>query len=227
MRRREGTISAAKHQAIQEAATRVFLDKGYAGTSMDEVAALAEVGKQTVYKHFSDKRQLFTDIVLATTDQVDGLVQLIAETMAASDDPRSDLEVLARRFLTTLMQPRLLRLRRLVIASAAEFPELGQAWSERGFERVLSTLTSSFSRLDERGLLRVPDPQIAAEHFVGMLLWIPLNKAMFTGNEHAYTEGDLHRRADLTVHAFLDTYRAAEQPHQRPGSRLPLTDPSD
>ena len=204
-RRREGTVSADKHQAILDAATRVFLDKGYAGTSMDEIAALAEVGKQTVYKHFSDKRQLFAEIILATTDQVDGLVQLIAETMHASDDPRRDLEVLARRFLTTLMQPRLLRLRRLVIASAAEFPEIGQAWYERGFERVLSTLTSSFSLLDERGLLRVPDPATAAEHFVGMLLWIPLNKAMFTGNEHVYTEDDLHRRADVAVHAFFET----------------------
>ena len=211
MRRREGTVSAAKHQAIREAATRVFLDKGYAGTSMDEVAAAASVGKQTVYKHFSDKRQLFTDIVLATTDQVDGLVQLIAETMDASDDPRSDLEVLARRFLTALMQPHLLRLRRLVIANAAEFPELGRAWYERGFERVLATLTSSFSLLDERGLLRVPDLELAAEHFVGMLLWIPLNRAMFTGDEHPYTEDELHRRADLAVRAFFDMHRS-DQP---------------
>lgn len=220
MRPREGTISAAKHQAIQEAATRVFLDKGYAGTSMDEVAALAEVGKQTVYKHFTDKRQLFTDIVLATTDQVDSLVQLVAETMDASDHPRSDLESLARRFLTTLMQPQLIRLRRLVIANAAEFPELGQAWYERGFERVLHTLASSFSLLDKRGLLRVPDPEIAAEHFVGMLLWIPLNKAMFTGNEHAYTQDELHQRADFTVHAFLETYRADKPFHERSGDGL-------
>ena len=119
MRPREGTVSEAKHQAILAAATRVFLDKGYAGTSMDEIAASAEVGKQTVYKHFSDKRQLFTEIVLATTDHVDGLVQMIAETMDISDDPRTDLDHLARRFLTTLMQPQMHQLRRLVIANAA------------------------------------------------------------------------------------------------------------
>lgn len=215
MRPREGTVSAAKHQAILEAGTRAFLDKGYAGTSMDEIAALAEVGKQTVYKHFSDKQQLFAEIVLATTDQVDGLVQLIAETMDASDDPRKDLERLARRFLATLMQPQMLRLRRLVIANAAEFPELGQTWYERGFERVLSTLTSSFSLLHERSMLRTPDPATAAEHFVGMLLWIPLNKAMFTGDESPYAEPDLHRRAELTVCAFFETYRATAHPGPR------------
>lgn len=208
MRRREGTISAAKHQAIHEAATQMFLDKGYAGTSMDQIAAQAAVGKQTVYKHFADKRHLFHDIVLATTDQVDGMVQLVAETVDNSDDPHSDLELLARRFLITLMQPQLLRLRRLIIANAGEFPELSRTWYERGFERVLATLATSFRRLTERGLLRTPDPDSAAEHFVGMLLWIPLNKAMFTGDDECYTEEQLQQRADLAVRTFLDAYRA-------------------
>ncbi|WP_030040457.1 TetR/AcrR family transcriptional regulator, partial [Streptomyces resistomycificus] len=52
--------SARKRQAILEAATEVFLNKGYLGTSMDEVAALASVSKQTVYKNFTDKQRLFT-----------------------------------------------------------------------------------------------------------------------------------------------------------------------
>lgn len=207
MRMREGTVSAAKHQAILDAAMQVFLNKGYAGTSMDEVAACAEVGKQTVYKHFSDKRQLFTDIVLSTTDQIDRLVRLVAESLDTSNEVQRDLSALARRFLTTLMQPRMLRLRRLVISSAAEFPELGSAWYERGFGRALETLASSFTSLHSRGLLNVPEPQRAAEYFVGMLLWIPLNKAMFTGDEAAYTEVELHHRADLAVSTFLRLHR--------------------
>jgi TetR/AcrR family transcriptional regulator, mexJK operon transcriptional repressor len=52
--------SARKRRAIMEAATTVFLGKGYLGTSMDEIAALAAVSKQTVYKHFADKEGLFT-----------------------------------------------------------------------------------------------------------------------------------------------------------------------
>jgi AcrR family transcriptional regulator len=49
------------------AATALFLSRGYEGTSMDDVAALAEVSKPTVYKHFADKERLFYAIVLATT----------------------------------------------------------------------------------------------------------------------------------------------------------------
>ena len=43
-----GNRSARKRRAIMEAATTVFLRSGYLGTSMDEIAALAEVSKQTV-----------------------------------------------------------------------------------------------------------------------------------------------------------------------------------
>ena len=61
--------SARKRTAILEAATTVFLRKGYLGTSMDEIAALAAVSKQTVYKHFADKQRLFSEIVTSTVDE--------------------------------------------------------------------------------------------------------------------------------------------------------------
>ena len=62
---REGTQSARKHEAIVAAATALFLSKGYQATSVGEIAALAKVGKQTVYKHFSDKQRLFSEIIVA------------------------------------------------------------------------------------------------------------------------------------------------------------------
>lgn len=208
MQLRDGTRSAAKHQAIIDAATRVFLDKGYRGTSMDEVAAAAAVGKQTVYNHFTDKDRLFAEVVLATTDQVDGMVRLVAGSLVETEHLERDLGELARRFLHTLMRPELLLLRRLIIASADLFPDLGRTWYERGFERVLATLADSFALVVERGLLRVDDPLRAAEQFVGMLLWIPLNKAMFTGDERPYTSAELDAFAVSATRTFL----AAHQP---------------
>ena len=62
--------SKGKRGAIMDAATTVFLQKGYRGSSVDEIASLAGVSKQTVYKHFDDKERLFTEIVLGTIDQV-------------------------------------------------------------------------------------------------------------------------------------------------------------
>ncbi len=79
--------SARKRQAIMEAATALFLRDGYRNTSMDQVAADAAVSKQTVYKHFADKEQLFREIVLGVTGNseaiITGLTSVLRSTMAA------------------------------------------------------------------------------------------------------------------------------------------------
>ncbi len=195
-----------RREAILRAATGVFQERGYLGTSMEQIAATAAVSKQTVYAHFADKERLFSEIVLATTGEIDDLVRAVAVTLDATADVEKDLRRLARVFISALMEPKLLQLRRLVIANADRFPELGAAWYERGFERVLSTLASSFEKLMKRRLLRGGDSMLAANHFVGMLLWIPVNRAMFTG-DHAHHSGrQLERYADAAVKAFLIGY---------------------
>src|SRR4030081_2847657 len=91
--------SARKHRAIVEAATTAFLSRGYLGTSMDEIAAMAAVSKRTVYQPSVEKERLFTEIVLATPDEVDEVVRLVAESLADSKDVKEDLTELASRFL--------------------------------------------------------------------------------------------------------------------------------
>jgi AefR-like transcriptional repressor, C-terminal domain len=61
------------------------------------------------------------------------------------------------------------------------FPDVGRSWYEEGLERVLATLSTTFQSLADGKLLHVGDPLLAANHFVGLLLWIPINRAMFTG----------------------------------------------
>ncbi|MFE6667351.1 TetR/AcrR family transcriptional regulator C-terminal domain-containing protein [Streptomyces sp. NPDC057697] len=198
--------SARKRQAIMEAATGVFMEKGYSGTSMDDIAKLAAVSKQTVYKHFSDKEKLFSEIVLATTDRLDGMIGLVADVPSDADTLDENLTRLARQFLAALTQPQVLQLRRLVIANADLFPELGAAWYEQGFERVLATLAATFQRLAEDGLLTVDEPLLAAHHFSGLLMWIPVNQAMFHGGPQ-HTQADLDHYATAGVRAFLAAYR--------------------
>jgi TetR/AcrR family transcriptional regulator, mexJK operon transcriptional repressor len=200
--------SARKHREIIEAATAVFMKNGYEGTSMEEIAAKAAVSKQTVYKHFADKERLFSEIVLATTAQVDRLVAFVAGSLADTRALKKDLTALGRQFVVSLMEPQVLRLRRLVIANADRMPELGRTWYGQGFERVLATLASCFEALAKRHLLELEDPLLAAHHFVGLLLWIPVNQAMFTGNEQPYSKAALERYADAAVSTFLAAYGA-------------------
>jgi TetR/AcrR family transcriptional regulator, mexJK operon transcriptional repressor len=195
-----------RHREIREAAIGVFLAGGYEGATMEAVAVRAGVSKQTVYKHFTDKQHLFADIVLSTTDDMTALIGLIAEKLPATNSLAEDLEYLAETFLVALMQPRVLRLRRLVISSADRFPEISTAWYEQGFERVLGALAASFRALAERQLLVDDDPAAAAEHFVGLLFWIPVNKAMFTGDDDYAATHDLRAVARSAATAFMRAY---------------------
>jgi TetR/AcrR family transcriptional regulator, mexJK operon transcriptional repressor len=204
--------SARKRKAIIEAATEVFYQKGYLGTSMDEVAALAAVSKQTVYKHFADKQRLFGEIVLRTTDEIDTLFSQAALALRDTADLDKDLSALAHRFTVWLMQPDVLRLRRLIIAEASRFPELGRTWYERGFQKVLATLAATLAHLTERGLLRVDDPMIAANQLMGMILWIPVNRVMFCGDDERFSEAELKRYADAGARTFLAAHRRPDRP---------------
>lgn len=202
--------SDRKRKLLLQAATEVFLDKGYDSTTMDDVASKAAVSKPTVYKYFSDKERLFAEIVRATTGEIDQLVRLVAETMSRQKVMEAGLVELARRFVTALMEPRVLRLRRLIMANAERFPAVSRSWYEDGFERVLDTLATSFKSLTESKLLHVEDPLLAANHFVGLLLWIPINKAMFTGDYRSDPD-ELERFAAGAVRAFLAGYGSADR----------------
>src|SRR5437763_3587360 len=98
--------SARKRQAILDAATTVFLKKGYLGTSMDEIAALAGVSKQTVYKHFADKERLFSEVVTSTVNDASDPVYAEVLELRDTGDLAADLRDLARRQLALVMQPR-------------------------------------------------------------------------------------------------------------------------
>jgi TetR/AcrR family transcriptional repressor of mexJK operon len=198
--------SARKRRAILAAAATVFLQKGYLGTSMDEVAALASVSKQTVYKHFADKERLFAEIVAATVDEVSDPVHDVVLHLDETGDLEAGLRDLARRQLAMVMQPRLLRLRRLVIGEAARFPELGRTFYERGPERTIDALAVVFEQLAERGALDVDDPRLAAAHFNWLVMSIPLNQAMLRGTDEPASPEELDRYADAGVRAFVRAY---------------------
>jgi AcrR family transcriptional regulator len=199
--------STRKHRAILEAAATVFLRNGFLGTSMDEIAALASVSKQTVYKHFADKQRLFTEIVTTTVNEVSDPVYEEVLALADSGDVEANLRDLARRQLAGVMQPRLLALRRLVIAEAGRFPELGRTFYERGPGRTVATLATAFERLAERGVLQLEDPALAADHFNWLIMSAPLNQAMLLGRDQTPAPADLERYADNGVTVFLAAYR--------------------
>ncbi len=104
------------------------------------------------------------------------------------------------------MQPRLMQLRRLVIAEAGRFPELGRAFYERGPGPTMEALAVAFERLAKRGVLRLEDPLLAAAHFNWLIMSAPVNQAMLLGQDQIPAAAELDRFADAGVRAFLAAY---------------------
>ncbi|HEV2675756.1 MAG TPA: TetR/AcrR family transcriptional regulator [Aliidongia sp.] len=198
--------SAQKTREIIQAASMAFLDKGYDGTSMEEIATKAGVSKQTVYKHFTDKETLFGEVVRSTAVQTNDVVEYVTTMLGDAEFSEGGLQRLARRTMRMLLDDELLKLRRLIIANADRMPQLGRSWYKDGFERMMDSMAACFQRLTSRGLMKADDPHTAASHFFGMLLWIPMNEAMFTGNSDPRSKAELDRHADASVEAFLAIY---------------------
>jgi len=201
----EDNRSTRKRTAIMEAAAAAFLENGFLGTNMDQIATAASVSKQTIYKHFSDKEQLFTEIIHDTMGRVIGeLVRGATLAVRDSDDVERDLLALARQLIASIWQPDALRLRRLVIGEAGRFPHLGEAYFKQGFEAGVAAVATSIEQLAAEHRLQVDDPQLAAQHFAGLILWVPVNRAMFTGSDKPAP--DLDQFAKAGVRAFLAAY---------------------
>jgi TetR/AcrR family transcriptional repressor of mexJK operon len=201
--------STRKRRSIVEAATTLFLQHGYLGTSMDQISAFAAVSKPTVYKFFADKEQLFTEIVLGTLDRAADPFRAELALLAETDHLTADLHQLAHHYLATVTQPPVLQMRRLVIGASHHLPGLARAYYERAPEHTMRALAGCFGQLSGRGLLQLDDPLAAASHFAFLVIGRALDKSLFCG-DRPFSGAELTAQADAGVAAFLAAYGTQE-----------------
>ena len=134
--------------------------------------------------------------------------------------PSPSIPGLSREELAQALRRRGYRVtsQRLVIGEAGRFPELGRIFYERGPGRTIAALAATFERLADRGVLRLADPLLAAEHFNWLIMSTPLNRAMLRGDEALPRPAELDRYADAGVRVFLAAYgRPLPSPEGRSG----------
>jgi AcrR family transcriptional regulator len=198
------TVSTPKHDAILDAAKRVFLREGYSA-SMDLVAAEAGVSKQTVYNHFASKEGLFRAIV---DDLASELLDVLVDRVSTRADPARTLEALARRFLTLLLLPSSLALHRMLVAEAPRFPDLAREIYLGGPARAVDELAAYLEEQNRRGTLAVEDPALAADQFFGALRGNLQLRALLNPRD-VPGEAEIEQALTHALRSFLRAYAAA------------------
>ena len=162
----------AKRQAILDAARQVFLRDGYEVASVDAIAELAGVSKQTIYNHGSDKDSLFIQVINDMTEHCATTSVAAIEAVPTNQDRLEDeLFEIAVALNERVLDPDGMAFRPLIISEAHRNPERGRAWALEGQSPVINGLAGRLQALADAGRLDIDDAEIAAEQFYALVTY--------------------------------------------------------
>ena len=188
-----------RRQRILKAAKRLFLDQGFGHSSMEAIAALAQVSKATLYGYFASKEALFAAVIEARRQRY--TKQLGSVKLFALPAPVG-LELIATTLLELILSKESLALYRVVVAEAPRFPQMAAAFYHSGPGRLRRHLSDYLSELARRGELVPSDSELAAGQFLGLVQG-PLHFQHLLGLGEDLSSERLRRVAASAVATFL------------------------
>jgi AcrR family transcriptional regulator len=192
----------SKRQVILESAYRLFRTQGFDGTSMADITSQVGGSKATLYSHFPSKEELFVECMMAA------LENYMSDTLKHLDASRRDPEAALRNFgasvLNFICSAEQVEVRRLMIAEA---PRSGTG--KLFFDKLTALRAQISSFLDAcmvSGLLRLDDPDLAADHLGALLEAEVLEPLLLNVRDAAPDEEETALAAQRAVAAFLRAY---------------------
>jgi AcrR family transcriptional regulator len=174
--------AALRDIRLLDVATRLFMEHGYEGTSMDAVAEMAGVGKPTLYSRYRDKRDLFEAVLTARINDWLLPIAQVAEgegDKAPSGDLEAVLDEISRSMLRHMLKPGAGALQRVIAAQKLKFPELARFAYEQGWVRAVEGVANILRSFAARGIVHAPDPELAAEIFLNLIIGSTSRAALY------------------------------------------------
>jgi AcrR family transcriptional regulator len=197
-------LAGQVEERILDAAGRVFLERGFQGASVDEIAEAASAGKPTIYARFPNKQALFTAVVERLVRRNTSLYAL----SSAGDSIEKRLDALADVILTRILAAETIGLIRVAVAEARRFPDLATSVSCMGRQRQIEAVASVFGELaatDAIGASPAFAPeelQETARRFLDLVVLPMLMRALF-GEDLAALRAEIEPHASGAVAFFL------------------------
>ena len=198
-------LAGEVEERILEAAGKVFLERGFEGASIDEIAGVARAGKPTIYAQFHSKEVLFTAVMDRKLRQSISAEEIAAATGSTTEER---LTSIATAILETVLVADAIGLARSAIAEARRFPDLATGVGRMARERRTEALVRELSELAKSDELRglpafAPDRLTAtARHFLDLVLMSMLLRALF-GEDLAALRADIKPNVARAVAFFL------------------------
>ena len=191
-----------KRAAILDAAKRLFANEGFAGASMDEIAAEAGVSKLTVYSHFGDKEALFAAAVRAKCEEMlpDDLFQ-----QELKGPLRSQLIAIASGFFALISSDEAISTHRMMIAPGNGDDPLRKLFWEAGPQRTHDALGAFLQARVQAGELEIADTSRATQQFFALIKG-EMHSRMICGLYAKPQRGDVNAHIEATVDMFLRAY---------------------
>lgn len=194
---KEPKSKSNKSEQIIAGAMEQFLKHGYAGASMDRIAAAAGVSKQTLYSYFEDKDSLFTTLVEQITKR---RFQLVFGLQPLEGEPNLVLRNLANNILQQIRNDRdYHNFIRLIVSESGRFPELGKTMIRNVTQPGMQALSNYLASHPE---LNITDPEETAGIFIGAIVFFVLTQEILHGKEVMPRSSD--RLIDSLIHSIVN-----------------------
>jgi TetR/AcrR family transcriptional repressor of mexJK operon len=193
---------APRRRAILDGAKSIFLEHGFGGASMDEVALAAGVSKMTVYRYFASKEELFAGVI---TDLCDRIVVDNLE-VASQQPPEQALAAFARDLVAIIFAPETVELHRIVVAESRRFPALGKFFYDSGPQGCIDVLAAYLERNRQHPDLKIDDPREAAQEFLDLLRGYP-HLRLLLGLDTAPAPEEIDKRVAAAVRHLVKQSR--------------------
>lgn len=197
-----------RDQRLIEVAGRLFMERGFDGTTIDAVAETAGVSKPTVYARYRDKAELFEAVLRGRIAEWLAPMAAAAEALAAEvgpEDVETVLHDLSRALIVKSIAPGSAALSRCLIAQAIQFPELARFAHEEGWLRGVRAVAAILGDFARRGQITVEDSEMAADLFLNLVLGRASRLALYGIPTDAETQ---ERRRKIAVTMFLNGVRS-------------------
>ncbi len=209
--RRTPKSSGRERQAsIIAAAASLFAQKGFNGTTTREIAKTAGISEALLFRYFPTKRALYAAIIAAKSQ----LSQLLA-TVEEAAHKRDDVQVftlIASFRIHRGSDPSLLR---LLLFSALEGHELSDMFFRNRHRVFYEYLASYIAKRTKEGAFRKVDPLLAAQSFIGMIVYHRLLHEIFKVPPHCMPEEAVSGYVDV----FLEGLRNERSGVKKAGRR--------